>query len=96
MLIRNPFAAAILTSYTLSLLDAIPNETVVSALHDFHHKGEFLTIPLRRWARHLDPESMVLAPYDVGSFLDNLIMARVGEATSLNELIDGICTIDVQ
>ena len=27
---------------------------------------------------------------------DSLIMVRVGEETSLNELIDGICTIDIQ
>ena len=59
------------------------------------------TRALRLVARLMQPfGALLLTPLSRVQYkrvaTDSLIMVRVGEETSLNELIDGICTIDIQ
>ena len=59
------------------------------------------TLALRLVARLMQPfGALLLTPLSRVQYkrvaTDSLIMVRVGEETSLNALIDGICTIDIQ
>ena len=71
---------------------------------DFSRRGAGIddtTRALRLVARLMQPfGALLLTPLSRVQYrrvaTDSLIMVRVGEDTSLNELIDGICTIDIQ
>ena len=68
---------------------------------DFSRCAADTTRALRLVARLMQPfGALLLTPLSRVQYkrvaTDCLIMVRVGEETSLSELIDGICTIDIQ